>query len=493
MADPRPSRITADPPIAAWRLGGGIATHREDRAALAPLLDTFGLHNTPFDPNRPIIATGHQAAFWHPGILAKDIAMAVACDRLGAQPVHLVVDHDNNPALTLDLPVRAGDALSARPLHLGQDDPAKRTGERPPLGDAALQQAIAQFREHLDGEVAADLGPLIAPLPAGAGPGNLADSITLRQLQWMRPVTGDLFVLRTSRLAQLDAFSALVRRMLGDARRCVSAYNRAVAAVPEAGVSPLIIERDRVELPLWFLADASAGGGRHRVFADLADSTPILTRADGTPIDQIASNVGTHDPFAPKALLLTAFMRSALCDLFIHGTGGGVYEQVTDRWWRDWVGTPLAPLAVVSADVYLETDTPVATRAEVERAVWYRHHLPHNIDRVADRLDPELLADKAKIVNGGGEGHPPPARRAARQRLRAINRTFADQHADLIAQADHTLQQAKQGLANAKTAARRDWCFTLYPPAKLAELRTMLEESADSGPDPAQRPGTIRA
>jgi hypothetical protein len=493
MADPQPTRVMADPPIAAWRLGEGSATHRSDRAALAPLLDTFGLHRTPFDPTRPIIATGHQAAFWHPGILAKDIAMAVACARLGAQPVHLVVDHDNNPAQTLRLPVRSGGALSAELLVLGQDDPATRTGERPPIDDAGLQQAVARFRARIDGEVAVDLGPLLTPLPKGAEPANLADSITLRQLRWMRPVAGEVLVLRTSRLARLGAFEQLVQRMLGDARRCVSAYNQAVAAVPEAGVAPLAVERDRVELPLWFLADASAGGGRHRVFADLADRTPILTQADGTPIQRLALERGGHFPLAPKALLLTAFLRAVLCDLFIHGTGGGMYERVTERWWNAWGGTPLAPLAVVSADVYLETDVPVATPADVERAVWYRHHLPHNIDRVADGLDPALLADKAEIVDGRGGDHPAPARRAARRRLRRINRAFADQHPGLLAAADDAVRRARRGLANAETAARRDWCFALYPPAKLAELRALLEESADEGCGKTPPAGTIRA
>ena len=481
---PHPSRATADPPVHAWRLGDRPVDAR--REGLAGLLETFGLHDSVFDPGRPVIATGHQAFFWHPGILAKDLAVARACERLGATPVHLVVDHDCHPALTLDVPVRRGGVLVAEKLRLGAEDTVRWTGARPPLTDEAIRDAIRGFRARVEGEVMVDLDALLQPLPAAGRWGSLADSITARQFHWMRPHATGFHVLRTSMLSRLPAFDALIRRMLGDAGRCVSAYNRAVAAVPEAGVAPLRVERDRVELPLWLLEETAvegaedlggsgdSRGGRGRVFADLADSTPILTREDGTPIRRRHTGGADAYPVAPKALLLTAWVRSALCDLFVHGTGGGVYERVTERWWGEWAGEPLAPLAVVSADVHLGLDAPQATRAEADRAVWFRHHLPHNIDRYAQGLDPGLLAEKAGVVTGRATDHPTPARVRARRRLREINRGFAAQHAGLITQADHAVASARRGLANAAVAARRDWCFAFYPPEQLAGLKQRL-------------------
>ena len=78
-----------------------------------------------------------------------------------------------------------------------------------------------------------------------------------------------------------------------------------------------------------------------------------------------------------------------------HGTGGGVYDQVTERWWSDWTKEDLAPKAVVSADVYLPFDVPVATRDELHRAVWFEHHLPFNVDRYVEAGEAEaaLVAD----------------------------------------------------------------------------------------------------
>jgi len=476
-ADP-PPRITIDPPIAAWRMGETSPSQHDARRELAPLLDTLGLHDATFDPARPIIAAGHQAWFWHPGILAKDFALAAACARLGAQAIHLVVDHIANPALTIDVPVRRGDALYVEPLRLGDENLAVGTGRRPPLSRAQLAEAIYRLRENAVGEIAVDLDRLLDVPPGFDALRSLSDSITAMQLHAVQAWCPNVFVLRTSQLARLASFQTLAKRMLHDARACVAAYNDAVGEVPAAGVAPLLVERDRVELPLWVIETAGTLG---RVFADLADATPMLTREDGTPIKLTTTDGVEHLPLAPKALTLTAFMRSTMCDLFIHGTGGAVYEQVTEHWWDAWTAQPLAPLTVVSADVTLNFTVPVATKADLQRAVWFRHHLPHNIDRYMrdpSELDPALLAEKRALLQGDPAAHDKPTRRAARRRLRAINRILTQKHHGLIDAAEASVVAARQGVANASAAARRDWCFQLHPPEKLAALRQAISDSA---------------
>ena len=41
------------------------------------------------DADRPVIMTGHQAGFWHPGILVKYLGAEILSDRLSAQPAWL--------------------------------------------------------------------------------------------------------------------------------------------------------------------------------------------------------------------------------------------------------------------------------------------------------------------------------------------------------------------------------------------------------------------
>ena len=43
---------------------------------------------------------------------------------------------------------------------------------------------------------------------------------------------------------------------------------------------------------------------------------------------------------------MTGLMRLAGCDLFIHGTGGGAYDLVTEEWLGSWMGWTLALLVL---------------------------------------------------------------------------------------------------------------------------------------------------
>src|SRR5690606_38928826 len=130
-----------------------------------------------------------------------------------------------------------------------------------------------ELRRRLDvaarrGNVAVSLDPLRdAASRLSDAPRSLAEQVGELTRALMRPYTGDVPLAYSSRvLAQIDA-QAIIEWMLREPRKCVRAYNAAVAAVPEAGVGPLLEERDRVELPLWQLEWKRP---RRRVFADLA-------------------------------------------------------------------------------------------------------------------------------------------------------------------------------------------------------------------------------
>src|SRR6185295_16354495 len=120
-----------------------------------------------------------------------------------------------------------------------------------------------------------------------------------------------------SELHKHGVFSELLDRMRADRAACTLAYNRAVARHPSAHVRPLIEEPGRTELPLWRMPDQQ---GRPRL--------PVF-----------ASDLPGLDPsrLAPRALLMTALVRLEACYLFIHGTGGGQYDRITEAWLSGWL------------------------------------------------------------------------------------------------------------------------------------------------------------
>jgi hypothetical protein len=172
-----------------------------------------------------------------------------------------------------------------------------------------------------------------------------------------------------------------------------------------------------------------------------------------------------------------------VCDLFIHGKGGWLYDRITEEWWREWAGEELAPMAVVSADVRMDFEAPVADRAAVDRAVWWAHHVPHNVDR-ATHADGPLAARKRDILAHMDDDRDPRRRAAAFAELHKINARLVEEHPDVIANARLDLERARTGLLNRQVAMKRDWFFGLYPPEKLEELRRSMADSARTASSP---------
>lgn len=442
-------KLTIQPPWRQWHVpAAASADDHASRQALAEVVncnaDRLGTGRLRGD--RPILATGHQAFFWHPGILAKDIAVTVAAEAHDGDRLHVVVDQDVHDVSGLDVPHVVDERIVVERVRLGSQRVEVPTGSHPPV-------TFDTSHPHLP----AVLTQAVAGLPACR---SLAEQVTVALARLREPYAPAMPVVFASQLPQLPVFAACVERMLADASACVLAYNRAAAAHPKAGIAALQWTRERIELPLWQL---QPDGPRRRVFADLADSTPLLVNDDDAPVND-------RRTLAPRALLLTAQMRSALCDLFVHGLGGGTYDHVMEQWWHDWHGGPLAPMAVATADVHLAFDAPVADRAALDRAVWYAHHLPHNVGRALGADADGARQRKDALLASMRATRDRRRRRAAFDELHRINDELAAAHPDLLAAADAQLARARIAIANAAAARRRDWSIALYPAEALAAL-----------------------
>jgi len=254
---------------------------------------------------------------------------------------------------------------------------------------------------------------------AGATAGvQAAEAVASLRLPW----AGAALPCAASTVLGTAAGEDMLEAMRRDPTGCGEAYNAAAAAVPAAGIRPLRTGADP-ELPLWVLQD----GERKPAFRSSLDGHALM----------------------PRALVTTALARHALADAFIHGTGGGVYDRVMERWIGDWLGWSLAPMGVVSATVHLPDCDPLA----VERAR-------------------QAVRRQAHDPGSGGGGGPSEEKMKL---LQAVNR--APRGSAARAEAFAALQAwraAPEGQAVATeslaVAARRDWAFPLYPVAAMEQL-----------------------
>ncbi|MEM8783227.1 MAG: hypothetical protein AAGE65_10295 [Planctomycetota bacterium] len=393
--------------------------------------------------------------------------------------IDLVVDHDVQDALRLTLPVRRDSGWSTQTLVLGPALHDVPTGCQPAIDADEAVRALCESGRAARGVT---LGPLVDAwsTPEARDAPTLGRQVAAVLTALMRPWRDALWEPRFStELCEQPWFAAELRALLEDAPEMAAAYNRAAAAVPEAGVAWLGRGREWVELPVWRL---EWNRPRRRVFADVSDAVPWLVGEDGQRLDWEADGLGRDGVWlAPKALWMTALIRRQRdrCAGFVHGTGGAVYDRAMERWWAEWRGEALAPKSSATADATLPLPGPVADRAERARAIWFEHHLPHNLDRVAEvaAAHPDLVAEKNGLLAGMRDERDRRRRRAAFDRLHTINAALADAHHVLLDRAARDRQRAEVGRANAALRRKRDWCFALYPEATLNALRDAVHSA----------------
>ena len=412
----------------------------------------------------PLVMTGHQAGLWHAGILAKYLAAdALASHAPGGAWCHVVVDQDVNDAGALAVPTSD---LRRATIRLAPPSPGRVTALHP----VSLRAGAVPPNVHP--AVAARVAEIIALVPAAASAPDLPS-----QLETMlRSLCEPLFALprgvRATRLADTQGFRTLLDAMAADPVACVEHYNAAAATTPRARLAPLRAVGRRVELPVWRIDPDT--GTRCAVFSD---------SLAGVPAAQLA----------PRALLLSAFLRLFVCDLFIHGTGGGLYDRATDAWLARWrpAWRP-CPGAVVSATITLPLAAPgsLPTPDAIAQARWDAHAARHDPSRLGDEASSRtrsLLLDRIRDAKASGGDA-----RGAYVALHAMLDQVRARHRAQLDALDATAATLGAAGETARVAHDRTWAFALHPRGSLEALQRLIRGELFAG-EPAVNPAAPRA
>lgn len=341
----------------------------------------------------PIVVTGHQPDFWHPGIRVKVLLGTALARRFEGLSLDVVVDTDDVGRLGFRIPF-ADRGVDQRELVLVEQPPGvpymaaappsaeRRAGFRAAglealesLPDDTAAVGFRRFCDALDelGPHAQDVGSLMTAIRHMIDPSSAA-GVTVRLSQQTRS----------------EAFRMFAALVLADAPRFATAYNQALAAYRTASgtrsaaqpVPDLATGDRRTEVPFWVLVGgkrtvASVEGGV--LYAGDEPVCRVATR------DEACNALASADVLlAPKALTLTMFERLCVADLFIHGMGGGRYDAVTDSIIRAYFGVepPAFVVASMTARAPLGLLAPSGPSvADVDQQL---HRLKHNPDSFAN-------------------------------------------------------------------------------------------------------------
>jgi hypothetical protein len=225
-------------------------------------------------------------------------------------------------------------------------------------------------------------------------------------------------------------------------------------------------EGERVELPFWTYVP---GQPRER----------LVARAGSDPFREIQPGAVIR----PRALALTMFMRLFFADLFIHGIGGALYDQITDGMLRELAGFVPA-YGCVSAAWLLPLGQPLENLDDIAALKWRQHHAEHNPQLAIDpftavRTDvAELIRDRRELIARISESLAAKRRDAGAfqerrewfRKLHALNEELHGKAPRVLANLDRQIADAERAAEQNKVLLWREYFFGLHSMESLQKL-----------------------
>jgi hypothetical protein len=452
-----------------------------------------------------LLMAGHQPEVFHPGVWVKNFALCGLARRHGVTPLNLIVDNDSVKTTALRLP-----ALRDAAPHAGEAaDPFQSciaasvtydywTGEVPYEERAVADEALfADFAERAMREMSG--WPFVPFLPAFWAEARrqaertrwLGERLVAARRVFERRWGCHNLEVPVSCLARSEPFAWFACHLLVNLRRFHASYNECLHAYRQQygirsrhhPVPELAVEDDWLELPLW--AWEAGQPRRGRLMARQTDTHVELRvgpapgpklpcRTEGGPGDLVAAwrdleRQGLR--VRPRALTNTLYARLLLADLFLHGLGGGKYDELTDTIIRRFYGFEPPRFLTLSATLLLPLPLLPVRPADRERLVRQLRDLDCNPQRhLGENNGVEQVAQELATSKRAWIARQPANRRQRRERfeqLRTLTQRLRPYVVDRQGRLRHELERCAEQLRSNAVLQRRDYAFCLYPEAAL--------------------------
>jgi hypothetical protein len=397
-------------------------------------------------------------------VWVKNFALNGLARKLGGTPLHLIVDNDTLKSASLRFPVFHDRNPSS--VHLQSVPFDKLDGE------------TYEHRSVFDPELFHSFADRAAYLWRNWGfdPALRWAWEYVTRFGDLRTNVGDLFTAvrrrfeyswgchnleqRVSRLAGTEAFRRFASHVLHDLAQFREVYNAAIRTYRQEksirSTNHPAPELALDEAPFWV-------------------QTTLIRRERATPASDVRK-------LRPRALTLTLFARVCLGDFFIHGIGGGKYDEVTDAIIRDYFGIEPPAYQVLSATLHLPWPDFPSTEADLKRAERRVRDLEWNPQRhispvEAARFEVQrLLREKEELAANEPQREKHATRREWFRRLQDVTERLRPFVADQVPEAETELARSRAEVEANAILKRRDYSWVLYPEETLRPfLQQFLE------------------
>ncbi len=450
---------------------------------------TFGIAPARPWPGGPIAMTGHQPELYHPGVWVKGFLVDRLAAETGALGLDVVVDTDVCDPVRLRVP-QPGKHPGVREIELtGAGNGAAYVQTAVP-SRSRLSAFRAAGLEALGGVPAPALGRHFGAfcdcLDAAAGrSADLGTLMTVARRCYESPAETAYLEVQASSQCRLPSYRAFAGSLLADAARFRTVLNAALAEYractgTRSAAQPfpdLAGDGGRIEAPFWLLRD-----GRRLAVSVGADGTlvaggEVVCALGGSAESAARALAGNDLLLAPRAVTLTLFQRVFVADLFVHGTGGGRYDQVTDAVIRSYYGVEPPSFAVASMTLLLPLGGRIVTDEDVAAAERELKRFEHNPDELLAEVEFDTPAEREradglaarKAAAIAAIAQPDADRKALGAEIREVNAALTAMLEPVGQCLAEALVRAKEERAASAVLTDRTYPYCLWDPREVAD------------------------
>lgn len=444
------------------------------------------------DDSAPMLLAGHQPELFHAGVWFKSFVLSSLAKRLGSQAVNLLIDNDTLRTAAVRVP--AGSVDDPRFEQVPFDAPS---GEVPFEEREILDAACF---DSFDARCATALAPLIKnPLltklwPLAKNAARRSKNIGQVLAEARHRLEGELGLatleVPLSLVCESDSFRWFTAALLTDLPRLREVYNSSLAEFRRANklrsrshpVPDLAEESGYLEAPFWLWSCDHRHRRRMFVFRhtdrlEVTDRGRIqfeLPLSGQQAVETLCAQSAAGVRVRPRALVTTMYARLLLADLFVHGIGGGKYDQLTDAIMARYFDISPPAFFTATATVRLPIERPTASVGDLMGLAKKERELRYHPERfLADQAGEvmRLIAEKEHWLTGDTPAEE------ARARHQGIERINLELQPFLEAERQNLTKESRETASRLRAATllgSREFAYCLFPKEFLVPLLERL-------------------
>ena len=443
----------------------------------------------------PVIMTGHQPDWFHPGVWAKNFLVHHLGKISGGSAVNCVIDTDVPKSFAWVIPASPKGDLPSGSISI----PFMFFADRFAPWELQASVPISDFSQSLRKAIKVCRAWGYEPIASSFLDDIQADDVSgnaARQFSFIRrnAETKRGVFLKDHFISHFFSFKAIYQLLflfINEIEASCFHYNRSIDifrnehCVRRFGSPIPLLEQNNewFETPLWIYSITFPE--RSRLWIKRLGNELYVKSGNGVISDQFNCS-NPDDLFSyfqkksecgiyirTRALMTSLILRLLASDLFVHGLGGSLYDQMTDRWIRGWLGVELPVSMTCSMTARLPLPKPRHTsreinqlRIELRKIQWHGETVRN--ESADQEMFRRFCQEKRQLIIWN-----PTDRVGKKERFRAfrlLNQKILDSHALLERNLLKTLDWAHLWIRDEKLITSREFPWILYPAKEIERI-----------------------